>query len=716
MVHRAPDSVAGRTLFRCVVLAAVLLAGILPPPAARADSPAAPAGQPAPPALLPHPPGFFHLAYCGSGRKNDPESKLHSFDWNAAADGFELTIVQAVAGDYRDFIASTKRQAPEHRFAYYLHAHGVYSYDDMAGVLNLIERNFVHATDPASLRVVPVPDGLLVDWDSDERARYDEYDSISQMRDFQVLGYVVYRSVEGQPFTVVWPRVMAADPSHLADADSITAGATEGMEADTTLTAEILARTEFVDHEVTGGRSYRYVVRTIGALDREYPYSGEVTAVAGQAPVEPLAHDHQSVIEGAPGDSTYTGRFRVRLPGLRGRARLQIDRNADHDFDDPDETIPMRPSSEDWVEAVTQLAAKSHTDLDLKIKFGFAYRIEVEGDKGPKVVLPPTGVYTTNVNNRVRDARWGFYLTRTDTPYWIDHLQREVDFTGARPNSLVKSLFFDELLFDPTISVDALPADLTAEQAVADAVTLVSAIHQKRPDLAIYYNGLMGAGPTSAWEKAHPSAPAADTLAAAGTTGGMIEGFGVATWNDSPRGKRVPYIMPPEEWFLQIAAARTEAERGSELLLLARGPALSEVRARLFAFASYLLVRAPGVRLGYMVDRCATPPLPEWGADLGAAEEPIPPIGRNGWEGEDNASNKVGGAFGRRFERGEVWVNPGERREVVKLDLPGYRLALEAPASGAGNVRWEWVKQLELEPQSAAIVVRSAPAPQVPQG
>ena len=458
-------------------------------------------------------------------------------------------------------------------------------------------------------------------------------------------------------------------------------------------------------------------MRTIGALDREYPFSSEVTAVAGQPPVEPIVHDHQSVIEGAPADSTYTGRFRIRLPGLRGRARLQIDRNADHDFDDPDETTVMKPSTEDWVEAVIQLAAKSHTDLDIKIKFGFAYRIEVEGDKGAKVVLPPTGVYTTNVNNRVRDARWGFYWTRTDTPYWIDHIQREIDFTGARPNGPVKSVFLDELLTDPTISVDALPADLTAEQAVADAVTLVSAIHEKRPDLAIYYNGLMGAGATSAWQKAHPSSPAADTLAAAGATGGMIEGFAVATWYDSPRGKGVPNIMPPQEWFSQIAAARAEAERGSELLLLARGPALTQVRERLFAFASYLLVRAPGVRFGYMVDRCATPPLPEWGADLGAADEPIPAIGRKGWEGEDDASNQVGGAFGRRFERGEVWVNPGERREVVKLDLPGYRLDLAGEATGAGKVQWQWVKQLELEPQSAAIVVRSAPpAPRGPQG
>jgi len=200
----------------------------------------------------------------------------------------------------------------------------------------------------------------------------------------------------------------------------------------------------------------------------------------------------------------------------------------------------------------------------------------------------------------------------------------------------------------------------------------------------------------------------------------MIEGFAVSTWYDSGGGKRAPNFAPPTEWLSQIAAARAEAGRGSELLLLARGPSLAGMRERLFAFASYLLVRAPGVRFGYMVDRCSTPPLPEWGTDLGAADEPIPAIGREGWEGEDDASNKVGGAFGRRFERGEVWVNPGERREIVKLDLPAYRLDLEAEpaaAAGAGKVRWKWVQQLELEPQSAAIVVRSAPpAPAVPRG
>jgi hypothetical protein len=386
---------------------------------------------------------------------------------------------------------------------------------------------------------------------------------------------------------------------------------------------------------------------------------------------------------------------------LRGRARLLVDRNADHQFSGPDESIAMTPSVEDFVEAVIQLDARSHSDLGVKAKFGFGYRIEVEGKSGTKIVLPPFGTYTTSVNNRVRDARWGFYLTRMDTPFWIEHIMREIDFTGARQTGPVKSVFLDELLFDPEIGVDALPADLTAERGVADAAKLVAAIHEQRPDLAIYYNGLAaGAGPKY-------DGSAADTLAAAGATGGMIEGFAVAPWYDggSPRGRRAPHLTPSGEWSSQMTTARDEVARGSELLLLARGPDLADARARIFALASYLLVRAPGVMFGYMVDRCTTPPLPEWGVDLGEAEEPIPAL----------AGDKGGErAYGRRFERGEVWVNPGEReRQVVKLAAPGYRLVLDAVGdeAGRGQVRWEWVDRLELGPQSAAIVVRQAPPP-----
>jgi hypothetical protein len=658
---------------------------------------APPSARPPAPALRPNQPGFFHLAYCGTGRKDDPESNLQAFDWQKAAEGFDLSIIQSTYNLYRDYIESTIRRQPGHRFAYYLHSHAIYSYDDEAGVLNLIERNYVHATDPASLRVVPVAGGLLVDWDADERMRYDEYETISLMRDFEVHGYSVYRSEGDEPFVPIWPRPGGVPPSdsegpRFDGADSITAMAA----TDTTYTPEVAAITEFVDRDVTPGKSYRYVVRTVGALSREYPFSGEVAAVAGGTPIVPAAHDHQCVVEGAPGDSVYTGKFRIRLPELRGRARLLIDRNADYQFTGADEVVPMKPSGEDWVEAIISLSPKSHSDLDTKVKFGYGYRIEVEGDGGTKIVLPPVGSYTTSVNNRVRDARWGFYMMRTDTPFWMDFIQRQIDFTGARQTGHVKCLFLDELLYDPKIGLDALPDDFPAERAVADAATMVKAIHEHRPDLTIYYNGLAaGAGPD------YPGNPA-DTLAAAGAAGGMIEGFAVATWYDSAKGKRAPSITPAAEWTSQMRIARTEVARGSKLLLLARGSTLADSRARVFALASYLLVRAPGVEFGYMVDRCTTPPLPEWGADLGESEEPIAVVAAA-------SKGTVGRAYGRKFEHGEVWVNADEQRsEKVKLGGPGYRLMIDADASSPGKVRWEWVDRLELGPQSAAIVVQPA--------
>jgi hypothetical protein len=192
-------------------------------------------------------------------------------------------------------------------------------------------------------------------------------------------------------------------------------------------------------------------------------------------------------------------------------------------------------------------------------------------------------------------------------------------------------------------------------------------------------------------------------MAAAGATGGMIEGFAVAPW--WPGTKTRAANLPTEaEWRRQHELARGEAGRGSELQLLARGVSLADARARLFAFASYLLVQAPGTQFGYMVDRCTSPPLPEWQVDLGEAEEPIPAVAAS------PAKGRVA-AVGRRFERGEVWVNPSEReRSKVKLGKPGYRVILDGREQDAGAMRFEWVERLdlELEPQTAAIVLEAS--------
>src|SRR5688572_31235706 len=194
-----------------VAVVAVALAGADRRPAAanpdKSPSSAVRADTSSLPARKAQPGRFFHLAYCGSGRKDDPASKLDDLDWLVSARGFGTTIVQGSGAEYPAFIRSMVRRSPDHRVVYYVHAHGLFTYDDQAGVLNLIERNFIHATDPASLRAVPVEGGILVDWELDERQRYDDYETISDVRDFEVVGYVLYRSAGDRPFQMVWPRV-----------------------------------------------------------------------------------------------------------------------------------------------------------------------------------------------------------------------------------------------------------------------------------------------------------------------------------------------------------------------------------------------------------------------------------------------------------------------------------------------------------------------------
>ena len=217
-------------------------------------------------------PGFFDLAYCGSGRRADSTSHLYDLDWDRIAQAYDLTIVQGAGTDYSRFIQSLRRRDPEHQILVYLHAHAGQPGDDRAGVLDLFETSFVHATDPASLRVIPTGEGLLLDWERDERVFYDEYDVISDLRDFTVSGYLVYRSEEGGPLARVWPP---------AGADSL---------------AFDVASTDFLDRGVVAGHRYRYLVRTIGPFDHEYAFSGEVEARAGDPPPVPFAHEQQSAI------------------------------------------------------------------------------------------------------------------------------------------------------------------------------------------------------------------------------------------------------------------------------------------------------------------------------------------------------------------------------------------------------------------------------------
>jgi hypothetical protein len=480
----------------------------------------------------------------------------------------------------------------------------------------------------------------------------------------------VYRAVGDGEFARVWPEPIAV--------------------GDSTATLPPVAITQYLDRGVEAGQRYRYVVQTVGPVYQEYPFSWPVAAVAGSPQPVPFVHEHQSVIEAAPGASMYTGRFRIRVETPETRARLLIDRNADGDFTDAGEQVAMNPATEDFVEAIVELDPRARTDRDSNAVLGFAYRLEFETG-GARLVLPEQGSYTTSINNRVRSSSYGFYVMRMGTQTWIDHLLRVLDL-GARRNGLVSGVFLDELVFNPAIGVDAVPIDWSGDDVMQGATAIVRAIRRERPELRIYMNGLQSLVFDASIELTPQSVAVMDSLVAAGISGGMIEGFAAAPWHAAPGG--LPWVATPRDWQAQQVIAETAHEKGLGLLLLARAPSREDARVRLFAFASHLLVRDPGVEFGFMVDRCLASPLAEWGVDLGAPLEPA------------RASGEL--AHGRRFERGEVWVNPhpGETARVRVGDAR-QRLVLTPSEEGPGSVTWEPVSgSITLEPQSAAILVR----------
>ncbi len=589
---------------------------------------------------------YFNLVYCGSGRATGDGSGLEQFDWSEAARHFGLTIIRRHAADYRRFATSVRRQSPDHTLALYLHGHGLHQYDDQAGALNLMEVNYVHAAEPAALQLTTVDGGLLVDWATDERWAYDEYGVISAARAFVNSGYVVLR---GESAAELLPLVRVAPQM-----------------------------TAWVDSSAVAGTTYRYRIDTINYQGHQLPFSYQVEGVRSPSPrTSLLLRDYQRAITARIDSSTYPMRVRIHAEGPLSAARLCIDRNLDRDFDDPGEIVPMEPNESGWLEAITELDPAARSPQDLRRILGFPYRLEFDSPDGT-LTLPRRGVFTTSVNNRVRSPRYGFYLMHPDTDGWLDHQRRRLRHRAGRSQTM-NAVFMDELVVDLRYAADAEPIDTTTEGFRRASVQLLDGLKSAYPHLQFYYNG--------AGEGIDPPQSA----------GGMIEGFCLGKWF---RGGSEPGFAPPAIWATQMESALRLAGSGREVLLLARDLPSTHARARLFALASFHLVRGAGSRFCYLPTACGNRSLPEWQVNLGAAEEAFRQLA-DAVPGDQPAAD----LYRRRFEFGEVWVNAGRgESRTVSLENSGFLVEL----TGEENERAicsTRVTTLELAPQSGAIVI-----------
>ncbi|MGD8396956.1 MAG: putative glycoside hydrolase [Candidatus Eiseniibacteriota bacterium] len=636
------------------MVAGLLLAGAPPSPASPAPLPdtAVVAPDTAVAALLgPRPELYFDLLYCGSGRPRAGQSQLDAVDLDTAASRFGFTILRRHVADYRKVARSLRRRAPNQTIALYRHAHALYAYEDRAGVLNLYETNYLHGTDPAALMATKVDGTVRVDWMPDERPRYDAFDTISPSREFGVSGYVVLRGAPGEPLAPI-----ARLPHQV---------------------------TAFVDSTAAPGIAHHYRVDVIQHQGHQLPFSHEVVASPAAGIV---VRDLERVVSAAVDSARYLLRIRFAVEPPTAMARLLIDRNSDRDVDDAGERLAFAPTGDGRLEVMTELDAASRAADTLHRIIGFSYRIEVEAPDGTRLELPAHGSFTTSVNQRIRHRRYGFYIMWPDTDPWIDYQLRQLrQELGRRVD--VNAVFLDELVIDPHLAADADPVELTTAGFQQASVRLLALLHDRRPDLAFYYNG--------AGEGVDPPAAA----------GGMLEGFCVASWY---RGGSAADYAPPTLWETQVQAALGMAAAGRELLLLARDRPLGDRRARLYALASFHLVRGAGTRFCFRTRPCGTPALPEWEIDLGA---PLESFRRPEAALVDVARP---GLYRRRFAHGEVWVNAlADTSRTVVIDPPAWLVELVEDAAGAGvELRiTRRVAHLELAPQSGALLLRPPAAP-----
>ena len=178
--------------------------------------------------------------------------------------------------------------------------------------------------------------------------------------------------------------------------------------------------------------------------------------------------------------------------------------------------------------------------------------------------------------------------------------------------------------------------------------------------------------------------------------GGMIEGF--AFWGPGN-------YFDPSDWRLQMDRALALA-RSKKIVICQTYPGVGNATERLFATASYLLVKGSATYLNLLAsDAVALEFYPEYTLDLGGARGAMP-------AGINALSNAAWGVYRRDYTNGIVLVNPGASPvNIPNLGGTYWRVvtsgggAVSASGSYGGSVTAGAVTNLSLAPFSAAVLL-----------
>ncbi len=291
--------------------------------------------------------------------------------------------------------------------------------------------------------------------------------------------------------------------------------------------------------------------------------------------------------------------------------------------------------------------------------------------------------YSTNINNRLKNDYYGFYVMNVSSSTWLNNYITQIldRFSEVGYNCL----FEDDCIFRVSSwVVDALTGidydDITWKNSLYRFMdSIKTAISPRKA----YYNGLYAWG--------------SDSLLLH-TDGGMTEGFACMHWQ--------PFYTSLNNWKLQCNLGLAAQNNYKKAWMALGGIFNDDPEARMYVLSSYLLVAGELSMLGNANNYQDFAHYPEFDIPLG---KPLDSAVKDIDELRYFYSNDSIAYYLRNFENGFVVVNPNKDKFIVISDVEGFASPFpDALSTVEGGRLSTYYSKDTLLPQTARIYLKPA--------
>lgn len=292
--------------------------------------------------------------------------------------------------------------------------------------------------------------------------------------------------------------------------------------------------------------------------------------------------------------------------------------------------------------------------------------------------------YSTNINNRLKNDYYGFYVMNVSSSTWLNnYITRVLDkFSKLGYNCL----FEDDCIYQVSSwVVDAFTGidydnNIWRNSLYRFMDSIKTAISPRKA----YYNGLYAWG--------------SDSLLLH-SDGGMTEGFACMHWQ--------PYYASLNTWKLQCNLGLAAQNNYKKEWMALGGIFNDDPKARMYVLCSYLLVSGELSMLGNANNYQEFAHYPEFDIPLG---KPLDSAVKDIDELRYFYSNDSIAYYRRNFENGFVVVNPNKDRFIVINDIQGFTSPFPDTLSTVEGGRLStYASKDTILPQTGAIFLKPTP-------